>query len=987
MSTASEDSGQEAFVRSPAHPVPTLQGPFEESMLESVYDAADYDVPVDAVTRRTMLLEAPTYERIIAGRWKQKPGEKYHPLWKLVAQMTFGLHLLARGLAKSEDEVMKILQAHVDDIDNFLERTSEDFELAHSDMYERLRCLKLPLQHGEVFDRMLEDRAFRASILEGNEKIEHIVSRTKRALKDAMKDVQKGFDAANVLDTYITGLSHSWHRDSPEHEAVHVAMLGNVEGWKRAFMDLHLEGNKVGGVLKKLLEIVAEMEKRAASASRNQLARSQSSAVTMIQDVPGARGSAKPLPVAPGTRNSTRDSSRGTNMLRDLTGPFSEQSQNRSSAGSTQSRSSQQLHSGRQTPSTALSTAPGTSRDSPSEARDKPIAPKVMETFYDDGPVELPADVPEEILRQAPVSSKNRLSYTLGLIPKDNSDHRISSIYYPRALGDLLKMQASPPVLQSPQRSLVRQEPTPSSSADYFSGHVRGSSITLVPINTSKRQSAIATPEHDDSQPFVEASPSAEEQGQDDPSARSSVMSSPGLNSHPSVMSMATAPPPPAELATVSQRIVETGMSRHSTNASKSSGAPASSLGEPGPEIASSEFDSEERRLSHLPTFKVDAPSAENRSKFISGIDLPETVMHSLAAQPSPEQKAIPFSGSEADAGGVTPSKSIATNSDSSIAAQTPRAEAGDFHAEKGAITDELQADVATPDEGIAHFIAELEADVPSESVISTPKLVSSTVFSDYPVEMEAPAAHFVLPSRASAREIKVNPAPPEKDRRSNLRARAETSQTPATAKPKESTPSPPTHDFLKPLKLKLNKIDGKLVPVEVPSPGAESSAVQPVRSPRLSTDIIASIIDQMSNTPSTSPILEDVASESSPGSAKTTFGPPDSAPAPPAPGGRTMVIPDYASAGAFDGERKKQSPPKLIQRHSAGVKVHSMTGLKELISNAASRRHSIETTQKSNRHSISTQSANHDMMDSTTGKDVLWFKNLKEKTVTQVGV
>ena len=132
---------------------------------------------------------------VVAGRWKQKPGEKFHPLWKLVAQMSFGLHLLARNMAKSEDEVMKILQAHVDDIDGFLERTSEDFELAQNDMHERLRCLKLPLQHGDVFDRMLEDRAFRASILEGNEKIEHIVSRTKRMLKDALKDVQKGFDA------------------------------------------------------------------------------------------------------------------------------------------------------------------------------------------------------------------------------------------------------------------------------------------------------------------------------------------------------------------------------------------------------------------------------------------------------------------------------------------------------------------------------------------------------------------------------------------------------------------------------------------------------------------------------------------------------------------------------------------------------------------------------------------------------------------------
>ena len=152
-------------VHAPAHPVPQLQGPFEESMLESVNDMADQDVYLDAAERRATLLEKPHYERICAGRWKQKPGEKYHPLWKIAAQTSFGMHLLAEGMAKSEDEVMKILQSHVDDVDGFLERTTEDFDLALSDVQERLRYLRLPLEHVEVFDRMLEDRTFRASII------------------------------------------------------------------------------------------------------------------------------------------------------------------------------------------------------------------------------------------------------------------------------------------------------------------------------------------------------------------------------------------------------------------------------------------------------------------------------------------------------------------------------------------------------------------------------------------------------------------------------------------------------------------------------------------------------------------------------------------------------------------------------------------------------------------------------------------------------
>ncbi|KAI9878701.1 MAG: hypothetical protein M1823_006926, partial [Watsoniomyces obsoletus] len=217
-------------------------------------------------------------------------------------------------MAKSEDEVMKILQAHVDDIDGFLERTAEDFDLAQDDMQERLRCLRLPLQHGDVFDRMLEDGPFRASILDGNEKIEHIVRRTKRALKDALKDVQKGFDATNTLDKYLSNLNSAWQRESPEHEAVLVAMMGNVEGWRRAFMQLHLQGNKLAGTLKKLTEVVGEMERRAAAVSRDIVAKSRISSNPAKQASYPARASSahKPLPGPPGHRSSTRASSRST---------------------------------------------------------------------------------------------------------------------------------------------------------------------------------------------------------------------------------------------------------------------------------------------------------------------------------------------------------------------------------------------------------------------------------------------------------------------------------------------------------------------------------------------------------------------------------------------------------------------------------------------------------------------------------------------------
>ena len=175
----------------PVHPVEALQGPFEESIVEAMtQDQPDLsDDNLDAGQRRAKLLHSDTYTRVIAGRWKQKPGEKYHPLWKLSAQLSFGIHLLAQGIAKSDDEVMQILQNHVDDVDNFLERTSEDIELGQRDIQDRLEHLRLPFSHIEVFDRMLEDRNFRNTIVAGNEKIEHIVTRTTAALKDALKVV------------------------------------------------------------------------------------------------------------------------------------------------------------------------------------------------------------------------------------------------------------------------------------------------------------------------------------------------------------------------------------------------------------------------------------------------------------------------------------------------------------------------------------------------------------------------------------------------------------------------------------------------------------------------------------------------------------------------------------------------------------------------------------------------------------------------------
>ena len=277
---ASDDAGSLSEVvmddRPPVHPVPTMQGAFEESMMETMNEidespTSDRYSKADSVSRRKMLLEQEDYERTVAGRWRQKPGEKFHPLWKLVAQISFGMHLLQQALAKSDEEVIKILQTHVDEVDGFLERTTEDFDLAQGDINERIRYLRLPLEHGQVFDTMLNDRSFRIAIVEGNEKIEHIVDRTAAAMNDALKDVQKGLDATRELAKYLTRLDRQWGERSDEHESVYLAMIGNTEGWSRAFQHLQHKGNTLGVALVQLGGIIAEMQRRAGIASRKNL--------------------------------------------------------------------------------------------------------------------------------------------------------------------------------------------------------------------------------------------------------------------------------------------------------------------------------------------------------------------------------------------------------------------------------------------------------------------------------------------------------------------------------------------------------------------------------------------------------------------------------------------------------------------------------------------------------------------------------------------
>jgi hypothetical protein len=260
-------------IQVPTHPIQAMQGAFAESMLEASTASTPTTVKNrsgNAAARRKILLDQDVSEDTHATRWRQKPGQQHHELWKLMAQISFGIYLLMNGMAKDDEQVMNILQGHVDEVDEFLETTLEDFDLAQEDIEERLKFLKLPLENIIIFDAMLEDRSFRLQIVNGNERIEHVITRTATAMNDALKDVLQGMDACKEFTIYLAKEQEeaSWKKRSSDMDKVFEAMKGNVEGWYKAYVSLQTKGNHLGTALVNLGSIVAEMDRRAGEISR-----------------------------------------------------------------------------------------------------------------------------------------------------------------------------------------------------------------------------------------------------------------------------------------------------------------------------------------------------------------------------------------------------------------------------------------------------------------------------------------------------------------------------------------------------------------------------------------------------------------------------------------------------------------------------------------------------------------------------------------------
>ncbi|PKY02913.1 hypothetical protein P168DRAFT_319456 [Aspergillus campestris IBT 28561] len=268
-------AGSQHTAQLSVHPIPELQGPFDESISEAVGGTGSKRVVnIDAQTRRRNLLESAEYERLCGRKWPQRAGGRYHPIWKLTSQMLFGVHLLVRGLAKSDTEVLRILQIHVDEVDGFLGRTTEDFLIVEVDVYTRMQYLSLPLQNLNTFDEMLEDRLFRLSMLDYNDKIEHAIQRFTASIDDSLKDIQKGKAAIRALWKYLYQAEKEYEL-SGYMAALVSAMLSNAEGWNVAFSDLRRKGLKLQAALAKLSLAITEMQRRIGVASRKKLVHQQ----------------------------------------------------------------------------------------------------------------------------------------------------------------------------------------------------------------------------------------------------------------------------------------------------------------------------------------------------------------------------------------------------------------------------------------------------------------------------------------------------------------------------------------------------------------------------------------------------------------------------------------------------------------------------------------------------------------------------------------
>lgn len=263
----------------PEHPIPSMQDAFAESLLESTRGGTDEpkpklrgddaNKPFDARQRHERLMGEKNEGLTDAKRWRKRKGQEQHEILKLVSQIAFGVYLLLNGMANDNNQVINILQGHIDEVDEFLEVTLDDLTYSITDLQSRIDHLRVPLANLEVFEEMLESRSYRVELLEGNEKLEHIIARSREMLGYWNGDVEAGKDCTNWFAEWLSSLKENiWQNDNEDIVDIFHAMRGNGDGWLRAFEEMEIRVDEINNLVADLSGLTAEMEKKAGEVSR-----------------------------------------------------------------------------------------------------------------------------------------------------------------------------------------------------------------------------------------------------------------------------------------------------------------------------------------------------------------------------------------------------------------------------------------------------------------------------------------------------------------------------------------------------------------------------------------------------------------------------------------------------------------------------------------------------------------------------------------------
>ncbi|KAF2026703.1 hypothetical protein EK21DRAFT_103051 [Setomelanomma holmii] len=269
----------------PIHPLSSMQAPFEESMLDATGATGHvpYQNPSRTVKQRQQVLCREegngelSWNFTYNCHWRHYPKGKYHPLVKTVTQIVFGVHLLHQHLERSVADVADILLKHVNELDGFLQRANEDLESSLKDMLFRHKCLKVPMEHVNEFDRLLEDRAYRAQLLDGNVTIERTITRMSQMLNDYLIDMSVFREANQGLDLYLLDIGEEWTYHNEDVGKIYSAMCGNTGGWAQFLQSLVAKAERLGLVLVQVSSYCNEIEKRCGAASRRSLVATRSS--------------------------------------------------------------------------------------------------------------------------------------------------------------------------------------------------------------------------------------------------------------------------------------------------------------------------------------------------------------------------------------------------------------------------------------------------------------------------------------------------------------------------------------------------------------------------------------------------------------------------------------------------------------------------------------------------------------------------------------